>query len=139
MKHDLTKEQQKVVDHMVEHDGILLVDAKAGTGKEQPLTSKILTPSGWTTMGEIRAGDKVCTPNKGINTVIAIHPQGIKDVYRVTFSDGTDTECGLNHLWKIGTPYYKPKGINKILTTKDLLEYDLKTPNQGFRFHVPLI
>ena len=30
--------------------------------------------------------------------------KGKKDVYRVTFSDGTSAECCKEHLWKVQTP-----------------------------------
>ncbi len=52
MKFEYTKEQQDVLDYMVENDGIMLVEAKAGSGKsfmsrqivkELPITSGIYT------------------------------------------------------------------------------------------------
>ena len=40
----------------------------AGDGP-QPLHSKILTPSGWTTMGEVKVGDVICGTNGTLQTV----------------------------------------------------------------------
>ena len=31
--------------------------------------------------------------------------QGEKDVYKITFDDGSFAECGLEHLWKCQTSY----------------------------------
>ena len=80
-----------------------------GGGKLQPLDSKILTPSGWQTMGDMKVGSKVMTPFDGIATVIAVFPQGVKDVYELTTLDGRKCECGLEHLWTVRTP----KQVNK--------------------------
>lgn len=81
-----------------------------GLGKEQPLTSKILTPFGWKLMGEICVGDEICHPNGTTSVVLNTFPQGVKDVYKVTFTDGSSTECGEEHLWTVTTPGMKWKG-----------------------------
>src|SRR5205823_4152922 len=39
--------------------GRLLIVGKPKVGKAQPLSTHVLTPAGWTTMGEIRPGDLV--------------------------------------------------------------------------------
>lgn len=75
----------------------------AGSGKAQPLYSKVLTPSGWTTMGEIKAGDSVIGRNGKPTKVISIHPQGNKEIYRVKFSDGSFADCCDDHLWNVKT------------------------------------
>ncbi len=71
------------------------------TGKAQPLSAKVLTHSGWKTMGEIQVGDKLVNPHGGLTGVVGIYPQGEKSVYRVTFLDGSSTECSAEHLWKV--------------------------------------
>jgi hypothetical protein len=38
---------------------IMTLSMPQGTGKEQPLSSKILTPTGWITMGDVKIGTKV--------------------------------------------------------------------------------
>lgn len=72
-----------------------------GSGKAQPLDAFIRTPTGWTTMGEIQLGDLVSTPDGGSAPVTGVYPQGVKDVYRVTFGDGRSAECCGEHLWTI--------------------------------------
>ena len=78
---------------------IIICAGAAGVGKAQPLTSKILTPTGWATMGDINIGDEVITQNGGSTKVIGVFPQGMKDIYKVTFSDGTYAEACGEHLW----------------------------------------
>lgn len=100
----------------------VLLDFEAGLGKEQPLTAKILTPTGWTTMGSLKVGDQVITENGKSTQVVGVYPQGVKSIYRLTFSDGSQTECGLEHLWKIKKPYdvWKKNGW-RIVKLADLL------------------
>ena len=71
----------------------------AGTGKAQPLTSNILTPTGWKLMKDIQKGDSIITPDNNTVKVLDVFPQGNKDIYKVTFSDGSSARCCLDHLW----------------------------------------
>src|SRR6185312_3889885 len=66
-----------------------MIEARAGVGKAQPLTAKVLTPSGWKNMGDLQVNDAVIDPDGGIGYVMAIYPQGKKKVLTVTFSDGS--------------------------------------------------
>ncbi len=75
------------------------VTGNPGTGKAQPLNSKVLTPTGWKLMGDIQVGDRVISRNGNPVPVEAVYPQGEQDIYRVVFSDGSSTECTKDHLW----------------------------------------
>lgn len=74
-----------------------------GAGKAQPLDAKILTPTGWVTMGDIHKYSQVITQSGNIVGVLDVFPQGVKDIYRVTFDDGSSTECCDEHLWTVKT------------------------------------
>lgn len=78
--------------------GILL--GSPGTGKAQPLDAKVLTPGGWTTMGNLSPGDLVIGALGKPIEVLAVYDQGEKDVYRIEMSDGSFTECCDEHLWQ---------------------------------------
>ncbi|HOV58495.1 MAG TPA: LAGLIDADG family homing endonuclease, partial [Rhodanobacteraceae bacterium] len=77
----------------------LLIDHAVGAGKAQPLDAKILTPKGWKRMGDIQPGDMVVSVDGTPTLVEAVFPQGEKEIFRVTFSDGSSTECCEEHLW----------------------------------------
>lgn len=74
-----------------------------GCGKAQPLYSKVLTPTGFKTMGDMRIGSIIISGSGKECNVIGVYPQGIKDVYRVVFNDGTSTECCKEHIWHVQT------------------------------------
>lgn len=80
---------------------LCIVFARTNTGKAQPLWSKVLTPSGWKTMGDIKVGDTVVGKNNDNGRVVQIFPQGVKDYYKVHFDDGTYAECCDDHLWEV--------------------------------------
>lgn len=102
----------------------------AGDGP-QPLTAKILTPTGWITMGEIKIGDAVCGTNGSYQKVIGVYDKGVKTVYNVTFEDGSTTQCCEDHLWTITNHY----GKQETLTLKQMLELGIKK-DYRYRFFV---
>lgn len=72
-----------------------------GAGKALPLATPVLTPTGWRPIGELKIGDTVCCPYGGWQDVIGVYQQGVRPVYKVTFSDKTYTYCDEGHLWKV--------------------------------------
>lgn len=102
---------------------VMTISMPQGTGKEQPLSSKILTPNGWITMGEVKVGTKVISASGKPCNVTGVYPKGMKDVYRVTFDDNTYVDCGLEHLWEVKTREDRKKKNNaRIITTKDMIK-----------------
>jgi ribosome assembly protein YihI (activator of Der GTPase) len=83
----------------IRNNTLTVVHGPAGTSKAQPLDSPILTPQGWTTMGEIEIGDKVISVDGKESIVIGTYPQGEKEIWEITFSDGSKVECCSDHLW----------------------------------------
>lgn len=74
---------------------------ETGSGKAQPLDSSILTPHGWKKMGDMQVGDVITCPSGRFSRITAIHPQGEKEIFKITFSDGRIVECCEDHLWKV--------------------------------------
>lgn len=108
-----------------------------GGGKAQSLRSKILTPDGWATMGELHIGSVLSHPDGGISEVTALHPQGWKELFKVTFSDGSSTECCADHLWRVYSPEMTNSGHpGKVLALKDL--GDLTDADGNRRWFIPI-
>lgn len=78
-----------------------LIGDEMGLGKQQPVDTKVLTPTGWRQLGQVKVGDLVVGSNGQPTVVMGVFPQGIKPSYRVTFSDGSGVEAGPEHLWTV--------------------------------------
>lgn len=81
----------------LENRNFLLI-GPAGTGKAQPLYSKVLTPTGYKCMGSIRVGDAVITHTNNIARVENIYPQGERDIYEIVLCDGSRFRVADNHI-----------------------------------------
>ena len=69
-------------------------------GKLFDLQCPLCTPTGWTTIGELKVGDALFDENGNICRVLQLHPvdsQGGK--YRVSFSNGEQVIASGEHLW----------------------------------------
>lgn len=86
----------------------------------QPLDAKVLSPTGWTTMGALKSGDRIMTASGKTTRVLQTYPKGVKDVYRVSTTDGTSTECCEDHLWVTKT--WEEKKRNKPGSVRSLSE-----------------
>jgi hypothetical protein len=75
-----------------------------GSGKALALDTPVPTPNGWTTMGEIRTGDRVFDENGQVCTVtLAAEIMYGRPCYEVEFSDGTVIVADEQHRWKTTT------------------------------------
>ena len=99
LKHGIIQGFQDLIDDKLD---ILCISMPPGTGKAQPLYSKVLTPTGFRPMGDIHVGDKVIDGNGYESSVIGVYPQGIKSIYEITIADGSKCRCSGEHLWKVG-------------------------------------
>ena len=85
----------------------------------QPLWSKVLTPTGWTTIGDIKVGDTVSTPSGIPAKVKTLSPITKKQTYQITLKDGSVTYASGEHLWNI--EYGKKKRLMTTLEIKNAL------------------
>jgi replicative DNA helicase len=88
-------------------------------GKAQPLDARIKTPSGWKSMGDMQVGDALASIDGAASIVTGVSPQGERQAYRITFSDGRSTECCAEHLWRI---HYRAWDEPRVVTTAKLIE-----------------
>lgn len=110
----------------------------SGNGKDQPLSTRIITPYGSTTMGEIKVGDQVIGQDGKPHCVIGVYPQGKRQVYEITFKDGTKTRSSKTHLWDVITRTRKNHGRGfKTMTLEEIMEHPIKT-KKGYEFSIPV-
>jgi hypothetical protein len=79
---------------------VVLVAAKKGSGKALALDTLLPTPAGWTTMGEVRIGDRVLGQDgKPARITAATEVMHGRPCYEVEFSDGTVIVADAEHRW----------------------------------------
>lgn len=100
---------------------LILHVAGIGQGKAQPLYSKILTPSGYVEMRDIKVGDEIFGDDGKVHNVVGVFPQGEKDVYEITFSDGSKTRSCDEHLWTVQDYNTKRHNQFKTLMLKEII------------------
>lgn len=74
------------------------LNLSTGLGKCEPVSTILPTPNGWKRFGDLSIDDEVYTIDGETTKILNTFPQGIKDVYRITFEDGRYLDCGLEHL-----------------------------------------
>ena len=131
--------------------GVIL--APFGVGKAQPLHSRVLTPNGWTTMGEIKEGDLVISRDGKPTKVVGVYPQGMRPTYKVKFNDGTETLCDEEHLWSVNTinqrdrktrkngelVYLEPDNSYKTMKTIDMVDNVRVWGNRRLNYRIPIV
>ena len=143
---DIVK-MRKVVPRLremnIDYLNATLLYGAPGTGKAQPLSSKVLTPIGYRSMGSLEIGDEVITPDGGRAKVMAIYPQGMKDVYKVTLKDGATCRCSMDHLWEVTTPDDRLRSRNtgkrysKVMTLSDMIKILKESGDRTNYFAIP--
>lgn len=77
-----------------------ILSAATGFGKALPNKTRIPTPEGWKTVGDIKPGDFLFGKDGVPVRVVAVHPQPEKKrVWEVVLRDGRSVECCEDHLW----------------------------------------
>ncbi len=105
-------------------------------GKALALDTPVPTPDGWTTMGEIRAGDHVFGPDGlplrviGATGVITGRP-----CREVVFSDGSTIVADVHHQWEVLTRSHHGGRRRQVLTTGQI-ERSLKYSRTEYAHHV---
>lgn len=112
-------------------------------GKEQPIDCVVISPSGEVPIGNLKIGDVVCAPDGGQVLVGGVYPQGVKQAYRITFSDGAETECGADHLWLVRDGNFSRNGyqvrtLKSLFGAKRKLRIPITKPVSFYGRSVPL-
>ena len=98
---------------------LIILAARPSMGKAQPLDAAVRTRTGWARMGDLAVGDAVASVDGLPSIVTAIFPQGEKEVFTISFSDGRSTECCAEHLWQV---QYRQWDKPRVMNTAKLAE-----------------
>ncbi|MFF0635196.1 PhoH family protein [Nocardia sp. NPDC004151] len=107
-------------------------------GRAQPLFTKVLTPSGFRPIGDLRVGDFVIGSDGRPTEVLGVYPQGFKEIYRVHTQDGSSTLASGDHLWSVYTRSDRRRGKPaRVLQTKEMIG-NLRAAHYH-RYELPLL
>lgn len=135
------KEDDELIPGYMARSNVTILTGWEGHGKLVDLSTTLLTPDGSTTMGEVKAGDRVLGSDGKPCTVVYKSPEQMDDVhYRVHLSDGTTVDAGMDHQWvtwtleareaesrrrrkvEAGGSNYTPKHLPQVRTTQQIVD-----------------
>jgi hypothetical protein len=128
--------QPLAIEKLLCNDRFILAD-DMGLTKCLVINTLVYTPEGTKRIGDVQIGDKVIGSDGKPCNVTGVFPQGIKNIYKITFNDGYEIKCCGEHLWKVLSANFgknrnsdrKEKEI--VLTTEQLLDENLKIRHFG--------
>lgn len=92
---------------------IWMLLAGRGFGKGLALDTKVPTPNGFTTMGELKVGDVIYGGNGKPARVTALSNINNIDCYKIIFDDGSEIIADGEHRWSVTTRITRKIGSNK--------------------------
>lgn len=127
------------IETAVLRGGLFALAMPRGSGKALALDTPLATPTGWTTMGDVKVGDWLFDEQGHQCRVIIKSPVFIgHDCYRVTFNDGESIVCDADHLWEIEDIYGRK---NPYVKTTEWLFARYNVGKRGYcesRFRIPM-
>lgn len=100
----MTREMAQLISWYVKAKLTILVSGGTGSGKRLALSTRIPTPTGWTTMGELKKGDTLFSRDGLPCRVTHLsHIETRPDLYTITFSDGQTVLADAEHQWVVST------------------------------------
>jgi hypothetical protein len=129
-------EQQMAWAALAKNDNGIL-NLGCGKGKALAHGQPVLTARGYAPIEEVTTYDLVAGTDGRFHKVLGVFPQGMRDIYRVSFTDGTHLDCDADHLWTLVMRRHRAKPVIT-LTTKELLSNQLRGA-AGRNFYLPTI
>lgn len=105
----------------------------------QPMDAKILTPEGWSTMGDMRVGAEVIGSDGKPHRVVGVFPQGQREIFRVRFSDGSVVECTSDHVWQVANNYDLKRGTHRVMSLGQIVAEGLRYKSGAHKWSTPMV
>lgn len=123
----------------VAQGGFLIAD-EMGLGKGIVSNYYILTPYRKKMIKDLVVGDEVIGKNGLSTKVTGVFPQGIQDIYRITFNDGYFIDCDKSHLWEVsstnnGNNTKSRRTQYEVLSVEQMIDKDLYLEKNGIGFN----
>jgi replicative DNA helicase len=92
------------ITHGLHPGQMVVVAGRPGSGKALALDTPLATPTGWTTMGNVRVGDRLLgADGRPTRVVAATEIMTGRPCFEVEFSDGTVIVADAEHQWRTTT------------------------------------
>lgn len=123
--------QEDMLKDIIDND-FMLFNAPRQTGKRLCLNTVVPTPTGYTTIGNLKVGDWIIGSDGNPVRVVYLSPIEMKaDSYEVEMSTGEVILADAEHLWEVNQ--YTASGENKksVMTTKDMIDRGIYIENSA--------
>ncbi|NLS96673.1 MAG: hypothetical protein GXX96_31440 [Planctomycetaceae bacterium] len=128
------------IERAVLSGGLFAMAMPRGSGKALALDTPLVTPFGWTTMGEVQVGDWLFDESGHVCRVTYATPVMFgRPCYCVSFSDGEEIVCDGDHLWTVYDRYSRRNPLT--LTTAEMafrVDLSNKRGRSEKRYRIPL-
>ena len=125
------KHQKEAIQKLVENKKFILAD-DMGLGKAEFVENMVFTPYGRKRIGDLKIGDKVIGSNGKKCNVRGVYPQGVKDLYRITFNDGVSILVCKEHLFSVKSRSFGYNTKNSREKTEIVLSVEQMLDNNLF-------
>ena len=122
--------QKEAIEKLVGSKRYILAD-DMGLGKAEFVENRVFTPNGRKKIGDLIVGDEVIGSDGKKYLVRGVYPQGIKDLYRVTFNDDSSVLVCKEHLFSVKSRSFGDNTKNKrnkesiVLSVEQMLDENL--------------
>ena len=128
--------QKEAIEKLIASRRFILAD-DMGLGKAEFVENKVFTPNGRKKIGDLIVGDEVIGSDGKKCLVRGVYPQGVKDLYRVTFNDGSYVLVCKEHLFSVKSRSFGDNTKNKrnkesiVLSVEQMLDEFLNLELNG--------
>ena len=128
------------IQGIILHGGLRALAMPRGSGKALALDTPLPTPSGWTTMGDVRVGDELYDEEgRPCRVTFVTEVQHERTCYEVEFDDGERVVCDGDHLWQVSDRW--ARAPSQVMRTADMVDRVVLSQKRGFtelRYTVPV-
>ena len=133
--------QKEGVKFLLTRNGAILAD-QMGSGKGLITSELAITPNGLKRFGDLKVGDKIIGSNGKACTITGVFPQGLKDIYKITFNDGYNITTDGSHLWSVSNKNNKSivLSVDQMLDKNLVIDGDnVKTYYKDNKWYIPIV
>jgi hypothetical protein len=129
MPFDLYPFQEKLINNFHENR-FNICKMPRQTGKALALDTPIPTPTGWTTMEDVKIGDNILSPS-GDNVSVTMKTETMynHNCYKLYFDNGEEIIADADHLWEVDSSYWRTG--KKVIRSQEIYDrYKSKAQNK---------